>query len=166
MRKSLRFIFFPAVLLLLFGLLLAIETGEIKGTVMDEEGTRLPGVSVTLRSDSLQGTRNTITDEDGQFRFPLLPVGKYDITYEIAGFEKKTEQGYVVRLGFTLTIETKLKVSVVEEEVSVMAETPVIDKTKTDTSYRMNAEDLQFAPSQVRTIQDIVKHTRRHRRPV
>ncbi|MHB8096016.1 MAG: TonB-dependent receptor, partial [Candidatus Aminicenantales bacterium] len=152
-------LFFPAVLLLLFGSLLAIETGEIKGTVTDEDGAPLPGVSITLRSDSLQGPRTAVTETDGTFRFPLLPVGRYDVTYEIKGFERKTEQGYVVRLGFTLTLETKLKLSAVEEEVVVTAHTPIIDKTKTDTSYRMNADDLAQAPSQARTIQDIVKYT-------
>jgi hypothetical protein len=159
MRNYLKLLFFPAVFLLLVGSLMAIETGEIKGTVTDEDGVPLPGVSITLRSDSLQGTRTTVTETDGTFRFPLLPVGKYDVTYDIKGFEKKTEQGYVVRLGFTLTLETKLKLSAVEEEVVVTAHTPIIDKTKTDTSYRMNADDLAQAPSQARTIQDIVKYT-------
>ncbi len=133
MRKGLWLFFIPVVCLLFVGSLLAIETGEIKGKVMDEDGAPLPGVTVMIKSPSLQGIRSTVTAVDGTYRFPLLPIGKYDVTYEIKGFEKKTEQGYDVRLGFTLTLETKLKLSALEEEVVVTAQTPIIDKTKTDT---------------------------------
>ena len=159
MRKRIWLFFIPIVCLLFVGSLLAIETGEIKGKVMDEDGAPLPGVTITIKSISLQGTRSAVTAVDGTFRFPLLPIGKYDVTYDLKGFEKKTEQGYVVRLGFTLTLETKLKLSALEEEVVVTAQTPIIDKTKTDTSYRLNADDLATAPTQARTIQDIVKFT-------
>ncbi|UCE22331.1 MAG: TonB-dependent receptor [Candidatus Aminicenantes bacterium] len=139
--------------------LFASETGEVKGKVMDEEGELLPGVTVTAKSPSLQGVRSVLTDKNGNFKFPLLPVGEYSLTFELSGFEKVTQAGYDVRLGFTVSIEVVLKIGIVTEEIVVVAETPLIDKTKADTSYRMNADDLAHAPVQGRTIQEIVSYT-------
>lgn len=148
-----------AVCLFFISSLFAIQTGEIKGKVTDEEGVRLPGVSITARSPSLQGIRTAVADGNGNFRFPLLPIGEYSLTFELSGFEKITQTGYDVHLGFTVSIEVVLKIATVSEEIVVIAETPLIDKTKTDTSYRMNAEDLARAPVQGRTIQEIVSYT-------
>ncbi len=139
--------------------LFASETGEIKGKVMDEEGELLPGVTVTAKSPSLQGVRIVLTDKNGNFKFPLLPIGEYSLTFEISGFEKVTQAGYDVRLGFTVSIEVVLKIGIVTEEIVVVAETPLIDKTKVETSYRMNVDDLARVPVQGRTIQEIVSYT-------
>ncbi|NIO21695.1 MAG: hypothetical protein GTN76_13430 [Candidatus Aenigmarchaeota archaeon] len=64
---------------------------------MDEEGELLPGVTVTAKSPSLQGIRSVLTDRNGNFKFPLLPVGEYSLTFELSGFEKVTQTGYDVR---------------------------------------------------------------------
>jgi len=145
--------------LFLISSLLAIETGEIRGKVTDNEGVPLPGVTITARSPTLQGTRTAITGSDGTFRLPLLPIGTYDLTYQLEGFTTVTEKGYFVRLGMTLSIQVALTPATVEEEITVTAESPLIDKTKTDTSYRMSAEELARAPVQGRTIQEIVSYT-------
>jgi len=139
--------------------LFAIETGEIKGKVFEEEGMPLPGVGITATSPKLQGTRSTVTGVDGSFRFPLLPTGTYELIYELEGFARIIQKEVIVRLGMTTTIETAMKPAVVEEEIIITAETPLIDKTKTDTSYRMRAEELARVPVQGRTIQEIVAYT-------
>ena len=48
-------------------------TGAIVGTTLDEENTPLPGVTVTISSPNLMGTRTAVTGADGSFRFPALP---------------------------------------------------------------------------------------------
>jgi len=159
MSKFFKQVFTFAVCLFFVSSLFAAETGEIKGKVTDEEGAPLPGVSITARSPSLQGKRGAVTDENGNFRFPLLPIGKYSLTFELSGFEKVTQTGYAVRLGFTVSIEVVLKMATIAEEIVVIAESPLIDKTKTDNSYRLNADDLTRAPVQGRTIQEIVSYT-------
>ena len=136
----------------------ASETGEIKGKVTDEEKEPLSGVKVTAKSPSLQGTRSVSTDKNGNFKLPLLPVGEYSLSFERSGFEKVTQTGYDVRLDVVIDIEVALKIGIVTEEIVVVAEKPLIDKTKADTSYRMNSEDLARAPIQERTIQEIVRY--------
>jgi hypothetical protein len=85
--------------------LFASETGEIRGKVVDGEGVPIPGVTITAQSPNLQGTRSVYSDEKGNFKIPLLPVGKYSLTFELSGFEKLTQTGYDVRLDFTVSIE-------------------------------------------------------------
>ena len=147
------------VCLFLVNSLLAVETGKIEGKVTDDEGLPLPGVTVTAKSPALQGTRAVITGRDGSFRLALLPVGTYELTYELQGFATRIEKGYFVRLGMTLSIQVAMTLATVEEEITVVAESPLIDKTQTDTSYRMNAQDLARVPIQGRTIQELVSYT-------
>src|SRR4030042_4826131 len=63
------------------------ETGAIVGTAFDEQGAPLPGVTVTLSSPSLMGTRAFVTDQEGNFRFPALRPGTYTVKAELQGFK-------------------------------------------------------------------------------
>jgi len=147
------------ILILLFGTLTAQQTGEIRGKVTEEKGEALPGVAVTALSPNLQGLRTAVSDRTGYFRLPLLPVGTYSLTFELPGFEKLTMTGSEVRLGFTTSLSVVLKPTTVREEVTIVAPNPPIDKTKADTSYRLNSRDLALVPTQARTIAEIVDLT-------
>jgi len=149
---NLCFILFPS-------LTFSDQTGEIRGTVADEEGAPLPGVAITAKSSSLQGIRNAVTDQTGKFRLPLLPIGNYSLTFEIRGFEKLTLADAEVHLGFTSSISVVLKVAALSEEITVTAINPLIDKTTGDNSYRLKSDALTRIPSQSRTIEDIVSYT-------
>jgi len=147
------------ILILLFGTLAAQQTGEIRGKVTEEKGEVLPGVAITARSPSLQGLRTAVSDKNGNFWLALLPVGTYSLTFELPGFNKLTMTETKVRLGFTSSLSVVLKPATVREEVTVVATNPPIDKTKADTSYRLNSEDLALVPTLARTIAEIVDLT-------
>jgi hypothetical protein len=144
---------------LLAGPLLAGQTGEIRGTVSDEHGLALPDVLVTAKSASLQGQRTVLSEASGFFRLPLLPVGTYELTFEREGFEKLTLTGFQIRLGHTVTLPVSMKLSGFATEITVAAETPLIDVTSADTSYRLRGAELRSIPSQARTIAEVVALT-------
>lgn len=137
----------------------AQQTGEIRGLITDDTNSPLPGVAITARSPSLQGFRSAVSDKTGSFRLPLLPVGRYDLTFELPGFEKLTLTGNDVRLGFTASIAVSLKPAKLAEEVTVNAPNPPIDKTRADNSFRLNEEELARLPAQSRTIEEIISFT-------
>src|ERR1044071_76647 len=85
-------------LLCLSALALAQTTGEITGTVSGTDGRPLPGVTVEASSPSLQGTRVSVTGNDGTFRFISLPPGSYKIKGSLSGFTT-VEKLAPVRLG-------------------------------------------------------------------
>lgn len=138
---------------------LAVETGEIQGMVEDKNGIGLPGVEITAESSSLQGIRTILSLKTGEFRFLLLPVGNYTLTFKLEGFNPLVQKDVVVRLGMVTSLEVRMKLSEIQEEITVTAEIPLIDKTSTNTSYHLSSKVLEMIPSQNRTVVDAVKHT-------
>src|SRR5688500_1831602 len=65
-------------------------TGSLSGNVTSD-GVALPGVTVTISSPALQGTRTAITGEGGGYTFPSLPPGKYTVIFDVSGMAKVTK---------------------------------------------------------------------------
>jgi hypothetical protein len=123
-----------------------IASGNIYGTVSDEQGGVLPGVTVTLIATSIGGQpRTTITDETGRFRFLNLDAGTYKVSVEIQGFAKQ-ERDVIVSTGVNLEIPFNMRVSTVQESVTVTAETPVVDVKKIGTLTTLTKDELQNTP--------------------
>ena len=147
------------LLILLFGNLGAQQTGEIRGKVTWQEIEALPGVDVTAKSPNLQGTRSVVTDKNGNFRLPLLPIGAYSLTFELPGFEKMTLEGQEVHLGFIASLSIVLKLAALKVEVTVTAPNPMVDKVNADNSNRLKSDNLARIPTQARTIAEVVGFT-------
>ncbi|MDH7512961.1 MAG: carboxypeptidase regulatory-like domain-containing protein [Clostridiales bacterium] len=140
-------------------LLQAIETGEIRGRIFDDKGASLPGVEVRAASAALQGTRTVFSSKNGEFTFPLLPVGTYTLTFLQEGFSTLVEENVVVRLGQVTSLSITMKFTEIMEEITVTAETLLIDRTASDTSFHLTTADLERLPVQNRTIVDAIKFT-------
>jgi hypothetical protein len=122
-------------------------TGSINGRVSDSTGAVLPGVTVTISSPAMQGTRTAVTSEDGSYRFPAIPPGEYTITYELAGFTTVRREGIRVGIGFTATVNAELSVATLQETVTVTGESPVVDASSTTTSTAFDYERLASLPN-------------------
>ena len=86
-------------------------TGNIVGTVVDSSAGVMPGVTVTVSGQTIQGTRTTVSESNGTYRVTLLPPGTYQVVYELAGFATLTRQGVLVGVGRTSTINATLEVA-------------------------------------------------------
>jgi hypothetical protein len=122
-------------------------TGAIDGKVSDTSGGIMPGVTITIASQSMQGVRTAVTNEEGAYRFPAIPPGDYKITYELAGFATVVREGIRVGLGFTATVNTELRVASLTESVTVTGQSPVVDVTSTKTATNFDAKELASLPS-------------------
>jgi hypothetical protein len=94
-------------------------TGAIRGVVSDPDGLAMPGVTVTVASPALQGTKTVVTSVNGDFMIPFLPPGDYTITFELQGFQTK-KQTVGVAMAETATVSTALSVAAVTETVTVL----------------------------------------------
>lgn len=159
MNKTKSAILILALFFLLWSLIYAIETGEIKGKVVDENGEALPGVEITAKSPHLQGIRTAVSATNGDFSFPLLPVGRYTLTLTLEGFNSIIQENVIVRLGRVTDLIVTMRISELQEEVIVTAIPPLIDKTSTDTSYLLSERELEKIPVQTRNIVDVAKFT-------
>jgi hypothetical protein len=99
-------------------------TGRLTGRVADASGAALPGVTITIRSDMLRQPVVVITDEVGRYNSPPLPAGKYEISFELSGFEPYSRQGIEVRAGEVVVFDRQLLVGAVTENVEVVAPAP------------------------------------------
>ncbi|MGE0455316.1 MAG: carboxypeptidase regulatory-like domain-containing protein [Vicinamibacteria bacterium] len=123
---------------------LAQSTGNIYGTVTDDSGAVLPGVSVTLTGAF--GTRTTTTNADGAYRFANVDHGSHKLTAALTGFAS-VSRDVIVNVGRNLTIDFGLKVASVQETVTVSAETPVVDTKKLGTATTITKAELSGIPT-------------------
>jgi hypothetical protein len=145
MRARLRLIFPVAfVLFAACPLLRAQTTGEIRGTVLDAGGAALPGVTVEASSTALQGTRVATTGNDGAYRIPAVPPGKYRVGFTLPGFGRVAKQTEV-RLDRTATVDATLQVTA-SEQVVVSGEAPLVDVTSTTGGSTYNAGVISRLP--------------------
>ncbi|MBI4486552.1 MAG: carboxypeptidase regulatory-like domain-containing protein, partial [Acidobacteria bacterium] len=122
-------------------------TGAINGKVTDTSGGVLPGVTVSITSAAMMGTRDTVTNDTGDFRFISITPGDYDVTFELPGFAtvKRTE----VRVGaaFTATLNIQMNVAGLEEAVTVTGASPVVDTQATKVSTSFDSKYLASLPT-------------------
>jgi len=85
------------------------QGGSIQGIVKDASGAVLPGVTVEARSPSVVGVSTTTTDSRGEYRFPALPSGVYEITAALQGFTTKKIPDVQLQLGQILKLDVPLQ---------------------------------------------------------
>ena len=107
-------------------------TGTLTGRVSNnEDGTPLPGVTVTATSPNLQGDRVTITGANGDYKLPLLPAGPYTVKYELEGMAARDVETKV-SAAQTTQIDVGMAVAAIAEEILVTAaEAATISETST-----------------------------------
>ena len=124
-----RRVVFAACLLLVGAATVHAQDGVITGRITDPSGATLPGVDVSLTSPALIGGRSTVSDEQGSYRFALLPPGAYSVRFQLQGFGTVVREGVTLTPGFTSSLSITMEVATVAETVTVVGESPVIDVT-------------------------------------
>lgn len=123
------------------------QTGTITGTAMDEQGAVIPGVTVTVDSDSLIAPRSTTTGSGGSYSHPALPPGDYTVTFALSGFQTVIQEGVRVSVARTLTVNGEMGLSGVEETVTVTGEAPVVDVRSATVQTNIEQELLDAVPT-------------------
>jgi len=135
-----------------------VAGGEITGTVADETGGVLPGVTVSIRNQATGVSRDTQTDERGRYRAPLLPVGTYEVSAVLDGFATTRRKDLTLTIGQTLTVDVSLRASAAEEIV-VTAEAPVLEKERSAQSSTVGERAVANLPVNGRNFIDFVLTT-------
>src|SRR5262245_65945102 len=87
------------------------NTASVEGNVTDESMAALPGVTVTLSSPALQlGQLTDVTNAEGHYRFTQLPLGTYQVRYELSGFQPMLREGLILSQGFAAKVEDRKSV--------------------------------------------------------
>jgi outer membrane receptor protein involved in Fe transport len=123
-----RFIVLAAIAALLATPIVAQISGTLAGTVT-QDGVPLPGVTVTITSPNLQGSRTAVTNEGGGYNFPALPPGDYTVRYELEGMQTVTRR-INVALAQNARLDAALQMSTVTEAITVTAAAPAVAETQ------------------------------------
>src|SRR5438270_699923 len=101
--------------------------GTIVGTVSDETGAMLPGVTVAVVNMDTSLTRTLLTDVSGRYAAPNLPPGPYSVKASLQGFGSIVRSGITLTVGREAVVDLMMKIGGVESQVTVVAEAPTVD---------------------------------------
>jgi hypothetical protein len=120
------------------------QTGNVFGTVVDDKGQPLPGVTLTL--SGVGAPQVQISDAQGQFRFPGLSPASYKLEASLESFSSVVFESVVVNLNRNTTLAVTLQPAV-EETITVTAESPVLDTRKITTGATIDKNELEKIPT-------------------
>jgi len=131
----------------------AVTAASVSGTVGDPSGAPLPGVTVTMRNTDRNQTHTTVTDVRGQFRFPMLAIGSYELTAAAPGFAP-SQQALRLAIGAALDIPLRLQIAR-SDAIDVMADAPVIETERTQVVATITPEEVHDLPLNGRNYLDL-----------
>jgi outer membrane receptor protein involved in Fe transport len=131
------------VLSLAFGAFVSAQerSGEIQGTVTDEQGAAVPGATVSAVSSALPKGLQSVSDAQGRYRFLNVPVGTYTLTFTLTGFSTH-KQTVEVKLGSQLTANAKMGVGQVTEVIEVTGTALSIDPTSSRSGTNITGDQI------------------------
>jgi hypothetical protein len=122
-------------------------TGALNGRVVDQSRAAVPGVTVTATHTATNSVRTGVTNGEGLYTLPALPTGTYELTFSLDGFRPVRRQGVLVEAAVPRTIDVTLEVGGLSEQVTVQAESPVLQRTTPTVTRRLSSEELESIPS-------------------
>ena len=135
----------------------SISYGKLTGHATDSEGQPLPGVLVELTGSSLiSGTKSVTTSETGAYVFLNLPVGRYDISASMEGFQKMIRSGIDVSGGSVVTIDLPMTMGQVAENITISAEGILVDQKTSTFETKLNEELITKIPTARDPFYDLV----------
>jgi len=144
------------ILLLTASTAWAQATAQLNGTVRDESGAVLPGVTVTVTQTNTGLVRSTVTDETGAYLLTTLPTGPYRLEASLQGFKSYVQTGIVLQVGGTPTVNAVLAVGTLEESVTVEAAAPLVDVRSAGISSVVDTKAILELPLQGRQVTDLI----------
>jgi Carboxypeptidase regulatory-like domain/TonB dependent receptor/TonB-dependent Receptor Plug Domain len=123
-----------------------VDTGSILGTVKDESGGVLPGATVTITHEGQAFTLSTVTRADGSYVFTPIRTGAYAIEVEFPGFKKGVRRGTTIGIQEQVRVDFTLQTGGLTEEVSVTAESPLLQTSSGTVGETLKSEAIENLP--------------------
>ena len=121
-------------------------TGTILGTVMDETGAVIPGITVTLSNLDTGSSRSLVSDDSGRYRATGLEVGAYEVKGELTGFQTAIRTGIQLSVGRNAVVDLTMTVGNISEQVTVTGEASLVETTDSTLSGLVTTIQIQDLP--------------------
>ena len=134
-------------------------TGSLNGRVLDQSQASVPGAAVTAKNTATNESRTAFTNGEGFYTLAALAVGTYDLTVQLDGFKTFTRERVLVEASVPRTIDLTLEVGGLTEQVTVSAESPVLQVTSPTVTRRLAAAEIAAVPSSTRNFTHLLTAT-------
>ncbi len=148
MNKKINTIFFAFLLVTCSAFISFAQstTANISGQVMDEQQKVIPNATVKAREIATNTARTITSDGEGRYRFPNLSIGNYELTVEASGFAKLIRTGITLLVNQDAVIDVTLKISTVNEVVTISENASILNTTNSEVSTRFDEKRLSELP--------------------
>jgi outer membrane receptor protein involved in Fe transport len=120
--------------------------GSLSGSIVDEAGASLPGVTVTITNLERNTVHTVVTNESGRYVKERLPPGTYTVTAELPGFTTRVMPDVAVTVGTQTALNVPLDIGKVTQTVNVAAETPLLSTDRADLATTFHSKQLTDLP--------------------
>lgn len=145
-----------ALILMPSSLLWAQVSASITGMVRDRTGASLFGVKVSATNQETGIVRSTTTNKRGQYALFSLPVGRYDVRMEKAGFKSEVRNGISLAVGEQFVLNQTLQVGEIHERITVTGETPLVSATTQRASGLVGERQIKSLPLNGRSYDELL----------
>jgi Carboxypeptidase regulatory-like domain len=125
----------------------SVLEGKVLGTVTDEKGETLPGATAELTGPNIMGKRTAISSAKGTFVFLNVPPGTFKLTVTLSGFKTYVQDGIVLSAGSSVEIKVAMEMGTLQEQVTVIAASPVVDVKTSTVDSRIEEQMLAKLPT-------------------
>ena len=138
------------------------NTGGVFGTISDPAGAALKDTNITATNVDLNVSQTTHSNDQGAYRFPSLPIGTYELSFQAPGFSELRRAEVKITTGFTLEINVTLRVASEQQTVTVSSEISLVDVVNTNVLNNVSSVELAGLPNarDVGAVQGLLPGTR------
>jgi hypothetical protein len=124
----------------------AQATGTVNGRVVDQADAVLPGATVTATNTRTGVARTTVTNGEGLYSLPALEPGLYNVSVDLTGFAPSNRRDLTLAVGATVTLDVKLQLGTVTENIVVSGAAPLIETTQSVARATLMAKEVESLP--------------------
>jgi hypothetical protein len=121
-------------------------SGTLLGSIADQGGLAMPGVTVTITETSTNISLTATTNDSGFYTFPSLKDGTYKVVAELSGFKRVVRDGIIVPVNTTIRVDLKMEVGALEESITVVGQSPILQTDRTDTGRIIESKMVSDMP--------------------
>jgi Carboxypeptidase regulatory-like domain len=121
-------------------------SGTLLGSIADQGGLAMPGVTVTITETSTNISLTATTNDSGFYTFPSLKDGTYKVVAELSGFKRVVRDGIIVPVNTTVRVDLKMEVGALEESITVVGQSPILQTDRTDTGRIIESKMVSDMP--------------------
>ena len=124
----------------------AVAVAEVAGVVSDSSGAAIPGAAVKITETDRQTSRTAVTDPDGRYVLPNLPVGPYQLEVNANGFKSYNQSGIVLQVGNHVQVNVVMQVGAMTEHVEVNAAASMVETRENTVAQVIDQQRIMELP--------------------